>query len=270
MTVWGADAEALEALAQQMDRDADRLEYMRVAIAHHVQSTAWQGRDAAEFRNRWTTDYMRRLQNASSFLRGTGNQLRNNAQQQRQASAANGGVHSGASIGGFGSVRPAPGANVLPHTMPSMYRPDFMDSALDRIRAIDERILGSYGSVSGFLGYVPGGIGEAAGFYSDLSDLDAIRDDFVAGRHVDGVIGSGLFVSDQVADGMKHSKNPVLYLGGVALDTWTMAAEEATKVDWSAKGMQQIADASLSDWASAFGEAAKSMPLKIADAVKWW
>jgi hypothetical protein len=93
--------------------------------------------------------------------------------------------------------------------------------------------------VMGGLGYFGKGLGVVT------SGADLYRS-FGPGQHADAGEKIGA-VGGTAATALKMSKNPVLYLGGVATASVTEAAVAATQVDWSAEGRQQVWDAVTQD-----------------------
>ncbi len=99
--MYGADIAHLRSLATQFDRAADQLETCRMAIGGSVRSSPWQGADAVRFRADWDSAHAGRIASAASLLRTGAQGLRNNADQQEQASAVDGGAGGGSDGGGF-------------------------------------------------------------------------------------------------------------------------------------------------------------------------
>lgn len=63
-----------------------------MAIGGSVRSSPWQGADAVRFRADWDSAHAGRIASAASLLRTGAQGLRNNADQQEQASAVDGGA----------------------------------------------------------------------------------------------------------------------------------------------------------------------------------
>ena len=72
---------------------------------------------------------------------------------------------------------------------------------------------------------------------------------------------AALDAGDGTAAALKLTK--VGYPYGVVVQTWTEVAREAQKVDWSPQGIQQLRDASFSDWVDAGNEAVFKVALTI-------
>lgn len=116
MAMHGADIAQLRSLAAQFDRAADQLETCRMAVGGSVRSSPWQGADAVRFRADWDSAHAGRIAAAASLLRTGAQGLRNNADQQEQASAVDGGAGSGfagvtASARGGNPTIPPPGTD---------------------------------------------------------------------------------------------------------------------------------------------------------------
>lgn len=96
-SIVGADADALDQLAQVLASDAQRLHRTRATLGRQIASAPWHGANARHFRERWNAEYARALLEARAFLERAGEDLRAQADQQREASAADG-------AGGIGVV----------------------------------------------------------------------------------------------------------------------------------------------------------------------
>ena len=87
-TMYGADVAELRTLATAFDRAADGLEAMTVLVTDSITISAWAGPFAVSFRFRWSSDYRLKLAGASGILRRNSRSLRQNADAQERASAA--------------------------------------------------------------------------------------------------------------------------------------------------------------------------------------
>lgn len=96
-TMWGADADALDALAGQVRASGRALDGTQARLGRSIHASPWNGLDADRFRQRWDAEYRRTMLAASSFLAGTGTALCEQADQQRRASA---GTAAGPSVVG--------------------------------------------------------------------------------------------------------------------------------------------------------------------------
>lgn len=94
MAVWGADVRALDALATRIAGVADQLEQSRRTTSATVHAAPWRGGDAESFRQEWV-QHARAMDAAARALRQAATDLRRDAQQQTQASAADGAASPG-------------------------------------------------------------------------------------------------------------------------------------------------------------------------------
>lgn len=109
MTLYGADVEQLIALAVELEKAEERLNSSRSNVqAKALNNNQWLGPRAETFRSDWTGQHGPSMVRAAQQLRVVATILRNQAEEQRQASSIGslpGG--SGVSLGGSG----APGAD---------------------------------------------------------------------------------------------------------------------------------------------------------------
>jgi hypothetical protein len=87
-TMFGADADALDAVGKQMGDAADRLEAIQKLTRSSLYGSPWSGNDAVTFRGDWDGPHTQRLASAADFLRDLRDRLIANAKEQRMASAA--------------------------------------------------------------------------------------------------------------------------------------------------------------------------------------
>lgn len=113
MTVTGADPDQLRSTASQFVQAADRLQSSVKGLNGFVTNAAiWRGPDSERFRSEWNGQSVFALNAAISALRSGADVLRRNADEQENASRADGG--GGAGSGGSGSKSAAPeGASAL-------------------------------------------------------------------------------------------------------------------------------------------------------------
>jgi hypothetical protein len=233
---WGADPDALERLAAQIDTWANLLSQHRVTLNAHIHSAPWHGQEADRFRQTWNTRLSPSVAAAVSALGAAEVVLRQNADQQRQASQA--GADSASSGGsGVGVAANAPAWAV----------PTFGFTA--------GSVLSTLGLLSGKT--IFGQVGEALDAYS--VGESAARGD--VGGTVEGSLRLG-------ADGLKSGgpEDALPYLVGVNIDLWTDVADEARQVDWSPLALTQTFDyvvANPAAAASAVGESMESLPGKL-------
>ncbi len=84
---WGADPDALDRLAAQMDAWATLLARHRVTLNAHIHSAPWRGQEADRFRQTWNSRLSPSLVGSVNALHAAQGSLKQNAAQQRQASA---------------------------------------------------------------------------------------------------------------------------------------------------------------------------------------
>lgn len=93
MTMVGADIAGLRMAATVIDRQAQRIEGMVKAVQTALgRATAWGGRDAEQFRADWNGKTRLQLNQAAAMLKSAGQELRKQADEQEEASAASGSV----------------------------------------------------------------------------------------------------------------------------------------------------------------------------------
>jgi hypothetical protein len=96
MALNGADVAQLRAVAAQFTQGATALESSAKALHSLIGGVGlWRGPDADRFRSEWTSVSARSITAAVGSLRTAADQLRRNADQQDQASAASGGYGGG-------------------------------------------------------------------------------------------------------------------------------------------------------------------------------
>lgn len=92
MTISGADADALDALASDVEAAAHRLRRSQAKLGSAIHSSPWSGGNAERFRERWDSEYRRSMLAAAAFLDAAGEGLQRNADEQRDASSGDGGT----------------------------------------------------------------------------------------------------------------------------------------------------------------------------------
>lgn len=251
--MYGADAQALETLAGRLLAAADQVERIRVMTRSSLYSVRWTGRDAEDARRRWDSDNGPRLANTANGLRAAADMLRKNAHEQVQASA--GGTGGGAAQPVRMSVPPAGAVPAERDPFGAALRT--VDGQVDPYAVLLGGIAGSTGSAA---------LGSASHVFTAFSDLKygwSIGDHLGQGEYADAALDGVEVTGDMAAMMLKRDPTPVTYAAGVAVQSWTEVVREARHVDWSDRGMHDLMSASLGDWGSAFGSAAKQMPLKI-------
>ena len=112
MAVVGADADALDRLAGELESEATALEAMHRALGRQLHSAPWRGASADRFRQNWSGNHAGHVARAAEFLRANSLILRDNARQQRAASDGVGGVTPGPGL--MTAVGPARDSEGLP------------------------------------------------------------------------------------------------------------------------------------------------------------
>lgn len=82
----GADPDQLDALANQMDSDAQILDAIRGRVGGVLEQVLWQGADAHEFFEEWARRFSGMMGHAVAGLRDSAQALHSEAVQQREAS----------------------------------------------------------------------------------------------------------------------------------------------------------------------------------------
>lgn len=287
--MYGADADALDRLAQQMGQAADSLERSSSRITAALGSSPWRGRDAQTFRSHWNSNDRRLLTECARALREAATNLARQSAEQRRASASHGSGPSvavffarppgGGSDGHGGGIRWSPGLGPLA-ALPGAVAQMWDKSAFATVAAVaglsgplsfmaaNKAVVGDYTKswhkmidlaeavrlprggrlpddlmrfkksdflqslqpqlhpFSKFLNNVDSVVGRASPILNGLSLMSHAQE---IGESVgqDGGFGyrSAIATSETGADVLKMSKNPVSYLGGVAVQTWTEVAK---------------------------------------------
>ena len=87
MSFVGADSDQLDGLSWQLGRHAQELETIRGILGRQIYTAPWSGAAADRFRDRWSGTDAPAAAAAARFLRGAAGVLRQNALEQRVASA---------------------------------------------------------------------------------------------------------------------------------------------------------------------------------------
>lgn len=82
----GADADALDRLAGQIEQGASHIEGTYGPVRQSFHGSSWQGVDADQFASEWDGPSKSRLTNTATALRDAAKTLRKNANEQRTAS----------------------------------------------------------------------------------------------------------------------------------------------------------------------------------------
>lgn len=271
----GADPDALERLAGDFDRGAGSLESIVLRVRTSVHANPWSGARATRFRNDWDQRHGPQLKRTALTLRTAAKQLRQQAAEQRQASSA--GVGSVPGMGRLPGVRPLPTLpwSLLPDGVTPVSPLGPWDDFKEQF-AMPFGLLGvlggaaTLGNNANLLGRYPHGlVGDLArsnAFFQYKRSLNGMFSVNGLGDRLDNIRGLGalgsaigkldlladasrlatnptpLGVSQTVATALKTSKNPVAYLGGMALSSVNMAAAEAGKTDWSPEAFKTTTD----------------------------
>jgi len=87
---FGANVEALRALALQVDRQGSRVRSVQLAVNYILQNADWVGPDADRFRNEWRSSLSPKLLAAEQMLYVKANALQTNADDQERVSGGGG------------------------------------------------------------------------------------------------------------------------------------------------------------------------------------
>ena len=90
MAQLGADVEQLDALAQTLHREADRIEHARSRLTAALRAVTWNGPDADRFRARWHSTEARRLAEVVAALHDRAQHVKAQAAEQHRASSGDG------------------------------------------------------------------------------------------------------------------------------------------------------------------------------------
>lgn len=104
----GADVDELERSAAHLEAGGTRIGAMRNPLRSQLHSSHWHGGAADRFRGEWDSTHGPALAQAEDFLRGAGQRLRIEADEQRQASNMGGG---GAGASSYEQCRVTPEAS---------------------------------------------------------------------------------------------------------------------------------------------------------------
>ncbi len=245
----GMNPDEVEYLGRELQVVGRRIEATIRDISALVNASTWAGEDAILFRQQWWPEHLARLHSAASDIDGFGQSALNNASAQRAASGA---------AAGTGSTGPTWTGN--PGTGGSG------GSVGDWLRTANEYLspVGTLMSTLDEAKNIPlaGSAGGVVGAYGKLTDGFSIAEQIYNGEFVDASL-DGVFVVGDISASVLKTQGPLGYVGGVAVQAWTEVGRAATDVDWSGEGLQQIADASLGEWADALGGAFMQMPSKL-------
>ncbi|MDQ1246910.1 MAG: hypothetical protein QG597_1278, partial [Actinomycetota bacterium] len=112
----GADVESLERLADEMGRAARRLDDVRDRLTTSVRSATWVGAEAEAFRRSWNAHHSHVMLSAGACLRSAETELRRQAVEQADASAADAGPGAAAMAGLLAAMAVATGVGSPGHS----------------------------------------------------------------------------------------------------------------------------------------------------------
>jgi hypothetical protein len=261
----GMDTDQLDALARNIAHSADRIDAIRVTVGGRLHHTSWDGPDAHQARSDWDHRHAGALVRVAASLRERGGLLTAEAEAQRRASADDGGA------AGPGALRPSPSRGTDWVTVDSIFGSEgILDkvgwplgivglaamltnraNTIGRYTKAWDKAIAAGGNL---LRYKQSPLLHLARKIPGLGALGSLESRFPMATKVSkglGVITTGTHIWEMfsrsqqgdsqgalysgghaVASGLKLSKNPVSYLGGVAVELWTQAAEEAGNVHW--------------------------------------
>ncbi len=244
---WGADPEQLDRLAAHLGDCASVLAQHRLTLNAHLYSCPWHGHEADRFRQEWASRLAPALAAAVSALHNAQVILRQNADQQRQAS-------------GVASV---PGPVQVPGTLMTGGPPP----AQNGVSSWSVPTFGITGtSAVTALGFLTGkgALGSLIGTTVDEFDTAGA----MSNHDTVGTVEGALHLT---ADALKRGgpKNPALYLIGVNIDIWTDVGDAASNIDWSWAAMNNTFDFAVTHPGAivdAVKDAVTSMPGKLISA----
>lgn len=213
-TMSGADPDLLTALGQQMSQSAERLRAIQARLTAQVQDAPWLGRHADAFRADWVSRHAPATIAMAASLETAASVIARNAEEQRQASAATGGVAGATAVGGatasrvvqaFGSVA-APGSAVAATAAFGDGLADAGGAVAGGVASFGNALLNHPADVvatAGGLGLVAlGATGELAGVALDSTGIGALGgvplNIASAGLIATGVTAAGLGLGDLI------------------------------------------------------------------------
>jgi phage-related protein len=192
MAMYGADADALDALGALLEQRAADLDGVYRRLGRQLYAAPWQGQGADQFRGRWNTVHGRHIGDATGFLRTGARLLHDNARQQRAASDSGTGLGAGAGLlaggGGGGAWGDDAGTDVLDGIGKLLALLGLPASVLaqikEELKALDpealaafEKMLGQHAGLVSFIakvGKVAGAATTVLGFVKDIAAHPAL------------------------------------------------------------------------------------------------
>lgn len=95
----GADPDDLDRLAVAVDRAGDHVRSIQRSLNGRINSSPWHGRNADRFRDAWSGEHRRAIDDAVRFLEDGSTALRRHAEEQRRVSAVGAPVTSRSGLG---------------------------------------------------------------------------------------------------------------------------------------------------------------------------
>lgn len=231
--MYGADVEQLRSLAKNFESSGFNLLNIIRTLDRYINSTdAWRGPDAERFRANWNGRYRLAVMRSAEALNEGAVALAQNAEEQQQASAANGEPAHGSVPGvrqmgmtASGAPGDSQGRAVDERAVIEMYH-HLRQLELGGLTISDEALM--VGKIIG------GDFLEKAGYVVDAADLvDAVSH---------GEWGEAASVLTKNAGDTIKNFGPVGYLIGANVNVWTDVVNEATKADWSEEARLQVVD----------------------------
>jgi len=256
---FGADVDQLRQLSRSLAQNAEQIQAITTRLSPRIDSTGWRGPDADRFRGGWNEELAPSLRAATRALEDASGLAETNARQQEQASGGGSGLGGSGIAGGGAAVRPSPDSDYVP-TMPEIAPSFFWDATRDALKSRMPITGWRYGDVAGYIPVV-----------SDVLTARSIGDSIQQGE-VPIFELIGMRAGELAAVGAK-AKNPVMYLTGAAIGTWSTVIEIATESDFSAQTRATTWDYVRKDPSGAVAAAAtavvQDLP-RIFSGLKFW
>lgn len=230
---WGANPAELDALAASMTRAGEQLASMTMQAHNALHADIWRGPDAQRARHEWDSGLRPQLRGVVSALTQCAETLRQQATQQREASAAVVSV-SPAGTGGAatGSAPSMPGSPALPW----------------RELSASWGLLGVAEGIAGGMDMADLGPGLAflnnPAFARLQLFTSSVAFGYDLGEFMNADNGHDRVTSGigAVASGLGVIPHPVAQLTGIGIDTGLVIYEELAVADFSPQGIQMVVD----------------------------
>lgn len=267
----GMNVDAVQSIAKGLATQAEALgTIVRTtdAAVRSIQS-GWQGRDSEEFASFWNRHHRQALINLEGSIRDLATLAKDNADAQAQKS------------GSFPGASPAGLPQGIKDLFTDRWPKSFLEN-LDKLQSVlgawgvlgaNASLVGRYTDNYHDFAALLGKLSNGAISFDDLAYKGVLADHFTVGgvgdflskskildgigkvstvlnmyEHLSQIVhgdspaeqwGGGVEV---LADLFKTSKNPVAYLGGMAISSVDMAVQEGIKADWSEEGRLMVFD----------------------------